>query len=109
MRVLVAVLLVLVAACATPASAKRGSRGVHLVAVATCTQMLCPNGSCCNACTFGGWFDEKRGLRAVAAPGARALPTCEVDGCGRCDFSLDAEGTAHPDEGTLVVTAWRRR
>jgi hypothetical protein len=109
--VVVIVVAFVLAACAgvtsTSQAAGRAARGVRLVAVATCTQMLCPGGSCCNACTFGGWFDEKRGLRAVAGPRAPALPACEVDGCGRCAFELDADG--EPRGETFVVSAWRRK
>jgi hypothetical protein len=100
-------LVVTLGACAT-APAKRSGRGVRLTAVATCTLMACPGNSCCNSCTFSGWTDVERGLAAVAGPQAPALPTCDVDGCGRCAFSLEAEGAPGPD-GSFVVSLWRKR
>lgn len=77
-------------------------------ALAGCTRMACPDdNACCNTCRFGGWGDDT--VRVEAAPGSDAsgddLPTCEVDGCGKCSQRLEVIGAVA--DGVLTATQWR--
>lgn len=67
-----------------------------------CTRMMCPEGSCCNTCTFMRW--SKGRLEAEAAPGAEPLPSCTPDGCGACPSQLSATGEAV--DATFLVRRW---
>jgi hypothetical protein len=86
----------------TPPAEQAGGT-VTLKAGGGCTRKRCPEEDpCCNNCNFGGWRVDGSGT-----PASGDLPTCELDGCGSCAFTLEAQGAEK--DGTFVVTSFEQK
>ena len=85
----------------SPLDVAPDAQAVVLIAASGCTRKACPEDDpCCNTCTFQSWRKkDAQQFRAYAAEGE--LPTCEVDGCGECEFTL--VGTGHHTKRYFVV------
>jgi len=78
----------------------------HLEMIGPCTEEVCPRTKpCCHSCSAGLWVQSEAPHRAGRAA-AGQLPDCQVDGCGRCPFHLEAAGRVEGD--TFVVTRWTK-
>ena len=77
-----------------PALGAPSEEQVFHIATAICTEEACEAANpCCNSCMHHGDWQSQTGLRLAFDE----LPTCAVDGCGRCDFALEATGSASGD------------
>ena len=90
------------AAAPSDAAENNAEQTVLFSPLVACTRMMCPEGSCCNTCTFMRW--SKGRLEAEAAPGAEPLPSCTPDGCGACPSQLSATG--EQVDATFLVRRW---
>ena len=62
-----------------------------------------PGDDCCHDCWFGGWSYR---VGEVTYEAAGRFPECDLDGCGRCAFELEAWGLRIPLFNRFVVLSY---